>query len=90
MKVLPSNAKSLQPIPKDSGIHSNIFSNTNGANQGPLTNGNISVAQNDISPFAQTESAKNGNTFPFFALSCLIILIIALVIIFKYRKIKRK
>lgn len=67
MKVIHSNTKSLQPIPTETGIRSNVFSNTNNTNQILPTNGNISVGQNN-SPVVQNTSAKNGNAFPFFAL----------------------
>ena len=84
------DSKLLQPMPVDNGEHANISGNVNSVSGILPTNENIPGAPNNISPVAQNPSAKNGNPFPFFALWCLIILVIVFLIIFTYKKFKRK
>jgi hypothetical protein len=83
------DSKSLQPAPSYEKAHPNISGSVNSTTGAFSNNQNIPVAQNTISPATQNTSAKNGNPFPFFALWCIIILIVALVIIFIYKKIKK-
>jgi beta-lactamase regulating signal transducer with metallopeptidase domain len=82
--------KLLQPIPTATGAHANISGNVSGTNQNSSAILNMQTKTQNSSPVAQNTSAKNGTTFPFFALWSVIILIIILAIIFIYKKIGKK
>ncbi|MFZ1019947.1 MAG: hypothetical protein WAN61_03095 [Minisyncoccia bacterium] len=86
------DSKLLQPIPVPNGEHPNISGNVNNATQVSPNSENIPSASNtqNVSPATQPVSAKNGNSFLFFALGCIIILLIILVVILVYRKLRKK
>jgi hypothetical protein len=87
MKAIFPNGKLLQPMPTPS-VHANVSGNINNATQVSPTISNTQSAQNNL-PLAQQNGAKNENGFSFFAPWCIITLLVILVIIFTYKKLKR-
>jgi hypothetical protein len=84
------NSKLLQPMPVPNGEHANISGNANNATQNSPAVSNAPTNAQNNSSVLQNPSAKNGNEFPFFAPSIVIFLLIILVVIFIYRKYKKK
>jgi hypothetical protein len=89
MKAIFPDTKLLQPIPAPNGEHANISGNVNNTSQASPIILNEQNTQN-ILPETQPKSAKNENTFPFFALFSVIILLLIFAGIFIYRKFRKK
>jgi hypothetical protein len=89
MKAIFPDTKLLQPMPTSNGVHANISGSVNSTIQTLPPALNTQDVQN-IPPVTQPQSIKNENTFSFFILCGVIILIIIFAGIFIYRKLKKK
>lgn len=91
MKAIFPDSKSLQPIPYPSFVHANISGNIN-STSGILPGKNVSTpnGSNATTTEIQNTNPKNSSALETYVLGFSITLIIIFVIIFIYKKIKRK